>query len=48
MDGPSLNARLINVPLDHIELQLQGIDDDEGEEIAAQAILERLNEDLNL
>jgi hypothetical protein len=33
VDGPSLKARLVNVPLDDIELQLQGIDDDERKEV---------------
>jgi len=36
-DGPSLHAGLVNVPLDDIELQVQGIDDDEIEGSEAQA-----------
>jgi hypothetical protein len=34
-DGPSLHPGLVNVPLDDTELQLQGNDDDEGEESEA-------------
>jgi hypothetical protein len=49
VDGASLHAGLVNVPLDDIELQLQGIDDDEREGSEAHAFLHSLNvEDLNL
>ena len=48
MDSASLHAGLVNVPLDDIELQLQGIDDDEREGSEAHAFLHSLNvEDLN-
>ena len=49
MDGPSLEAGLVNVPLDDIELQLQVTDDDERERSEAHAFLDSLNaEDPNL
>jgi hypothetical protein len=49
VDGPSLHAGLVNVQLDDIDLQLQGIDDDEREGSDTHAFLDRLNaEDLNL
>ena len=48
-DGPPLHTGLVNVPLDDIELQLQGIDDDETKESKARTFLYRLHpKDLNL
>ena len=48
-DEPSLHAGLVNIPLDEIELQLQGNNDDDREESEAQTFLDMLHaEDVQL
>jgi hypothetical protein len=43
MYGPSVEAGLVNVPLDEIELQLQRTDDQERQGSDAHAFLDSLN-----
>ena len=44
-NGPSIHTGLVNVPLEDMELQLQGIDDDQNEGSEAQAFLDSLHEE---